>query len=58
MLCSVLQQAGLPNGVINMVFGTGVGCGAAIVEHPKIKLISFTGSTGIGKYIQEKVKYF
>jgi len=37
-----------------MVFGTGKSAGAAIVEHPKIKVLSFTGSTAVGKYIQEK----
>ena len=37
-----------------MVFGTGAKAGAAIVQHPKIKALSFTGSTGVGKYIQEK----
>ena len=45
---------GLPDGVVNMVFGTGKNAGAAIVEHPKINLLSFTGSTAVGKYIQEK----
>jgi len=53
MLCSVFNEAGLPPGVINMVFGTGKGAGSPIVKHPRIKLLSFTGSTGIGKYIQE-----
>ena len=37
-----------------MVFGTGAKAGSAIVQHPKIKALSFTGSTGVGKYIQEK----
>lgn len=46
--------SGLPAGVINMVFGTGKDAGSAIVEHPDVKLISFTGSTPVGKLIQEK----
>jgi len=54
MLCQVFQEAGLPEGVVNMVFGTGKNAGAAIVQHPKINLLSFTGSTAVGKYIQEK----
>lgn len=54
MLCSILNEAGLPAGVINMVFGTGKDAGSAIVEHPDVKLISFTGSTPVGKLIQEK----
>jgi len=53
LLCSVLNDAGLPPGVVNVVFGTGVKVGAALVNHPKIKLISFTGSTSVGKYIQK-----
>ncbi|KAG0350773.1 hypothetical protein BG005_009687 [Podila minutissima] len=51
MLCSVLQEAGLPAGVVNMVFGTGMGAGQAIVEHPRIPLISFTGGTVTGAKI-------
>lgn len=52
-LCSLLNEAGLPQGVINMVFGTGRAAGSAIVEHPGIKLLSFTGSTTVGKFIQQ-----
>lgn len=48
------MSTGLPEGVVNMVFGTGKNAGAAIVQHPKINLLSFTGSTAVGKYIQEK----
>ncbi|KAG0267754.1 Aldehyde dehydrogenase 8 member A1 [Actinomortierella ambigua] len=51
MLCSVLKEAGLPAGVVNMVFGTGLGAGQALVEHPKIPLISFTGGTVTGAKI-------
>ncbi|KAF8923081.1 betaine-aldehyde dehydrogenase [Dissophora ornata] len=51
MLCSVLKEAGLPAGVVNMVFGTGMGAGQAIVEHPRIPLISFTGGTVTGAKI-------
>lgn len=36
-----------------MVFGNGQEAGAAIVSHPKIRAISFTGSTIVGNYIQE-----
>ena len=53
MLCSILNEAGLPPGVINIVFGTGSETGCAIVEHPGIKVLSFTGSTPVGKYIQQ-----
>ncbi|KAG0338538.1 hypothetical protein BG000_003788 [Podila horticola] len=51
LLCSVLKDAGLPAGVVNMVFGTGMGAGQAIVEHPRIPLISFTGGTVTGAKI-------
>lgn len=51
MLCEVIQQAGLPNGVVNMVFGTGPGAGQALVAHPDVPLISFTGGTATGREI-------
>ncbi|KAG0221392.1 aldehyde dehydrogenase-like protein 8 family, member A1 [Mortierella sp. GBAus27b] len=59
MLCSVLRDAGLPAGVVNMVFGTGMGAGQAIVEHPRIPLISFTGGTVTGaKIIANSARLF
>ncbi|KAG0351922.1 hypothetical protein BGZ54_003049, partial [Gamsiella multidivaricata] len=59
MLCSVLKEAGLPAGVVNMVFGTGMGAGQAIVEHPRIPVISFTGGTVTGaKIIANSAKLF
>eukprot|EP00158_Paraphelidium_tribonemae_P003135 Partr_v1_DN25908_c1_g1_i1_m68643 putative aldehyde dehydrogenase 8 family, member A1 len=51
MLCSLFQEAGLPAGVVNMVFGTGPKAGAAIVQHPRIPLISFTGGTATGERV-------
>ncbi len=51
LLGQVLQQIQFPKGVINMVFGLGAGAGEAIVKHPKIPLISFTGGTETGKRI-------
>ncbi|XP_067130789.1 2-aminomuconic semialdehyde dehydrogenase-like [Centruroides vittatus] len=53
MLCSVLQEAGLPPGVVNMVFGYGHKVGEALIKHPEVPLISFTGSTKTGTHIQE-----
>jgi aminomuconate-semialdehyde/2-hydroxymuconate-6-semialdehyde dehydrogenase len=50
-LCKICIDAGLPAGVLNILFGTGPGCGASIVSHPGIKAISFTGSTRAGKEI-------
>lgn len=59
MLCSVLKEAGLPAGVVNMVFGTGMGAGQALVEHPRIPLISFTGGTVTGaKIIANSARFF
>jgi len=47
----VLAEAGLPAGVINLVHGTGSGVGTPLIEHPKVKLISFTGSSAVGRQI-------
>jgi len=48
MLGDICRKAGLPPGVLNILHGTGPGIGAAIVSHPEIKAISFTGSTRAG----------
>ncbi len=53
LLGRICQEAGLPPGVLNIVHGTGPQCGEAIVKHPKIKAVSFTGSTRAGKQIAE-----
>ncbi|KAJ3329842.1 Aldehyde dehydrogenase 8 member A1 [Blyttiomyces sp. JEL0837] len=50
-LCMVLSEAGLPPGVINMVFGTGPKAGSPLVSHPKVPMISFTGGTATGEII-------
>lgn len=47
----ICKEAGLPDGVLNIVHGTGPICGEAIVMHPQIKAISFTGSTRAGERI-------
>jgi len=51
LLSLICIEAGLPAGVLNIVHGTGPGCGSAIVAHPAIKAISFTGSTRAGRDI-------
>ena len=51
MLSEICIEAGLPAGVLNIVHGTGPKTGAAIVKHPLIKGISFTGSTRAGREI-------
>ena len=44
-------QAGLPAGVLNIVPGYGTGAGQALIEHPGVDKIAFTGSPGVGKHI-------
>lgn len=51
--CKVFEQAGLPAGVFNLVFGSGSVAGQHLIEHPKIDMISFTGSTEVGRHIYE-----
>ena len=53
LLCEICREAGLPNGVLNIVHGTGLNVGAAITEHPKIGTISFTGGTVTGRRVAE-----
>jgi aminomuconate-semialdehyde/2-hydroxymuconate-6-semialdehyde dehydrogenase len=53
MLCEIAREAGLPNGVLNVVHGTGPNVGAAITAHPKINTISFTGGTVTGRKVAE-----
>ncbi|MGH7903918.1 MAG: aldehyde dehydrogenase family protein [Candidatus Dormibacteraceae bacterium] len=47
----ILLEAGLPPGVVNVVHGLGDEIGAAMVEHPAIRAISFTGSADVGRAI-------
>lgn len=51
LLGKICTEAGLPKGVLNIVHGTGPSAGQAIVEHPHIKAISFTGGTKTGEHI-------
>lgn len=53
LLAEVIHEIGLPKGVVNIVHGLGSDAGQAIVEHPKINLISFTGGTATGKKVAE-----
>ncbi|NGO69127.1 aldehyde dehydrogenase family protein [Streptomyces boncukensis] len=47
----LLQEAGLPDGLYNVVTGSGAGTGEALVAHPDVDMISFTGSTSVGRRI-------
>lgn len=51
LLSKICIEAGLPKGVLNIVHGLGQHAGSAIVAHPKVKAISFTGGTNTGKAI-------
>jgi len=53
-LAEIIQEADLPPGVVNIITGAGA-TGAAIVNHPDINKIAFTGSTHVGKIIQKAI---
>lgn len=51
MLGEILAEAGLPKGVYNVVTGSGRSIGQALAEHPDVDMLSFTGSTGVGRSV-------
>jgi betaine-aldehyde dehydrogenase len=53
ILAEVVEAVGLPKGVFNLVTGFGPAAGEALVRHPQVDMISFTGSTRAGKRISE-----
>src|SRR6202034_3949815 len=50
-LGELLEEAGLPDGVVNIVPGFGETAGAALASHPDVDKVAFTGSTEVGKLI-------
>jgi aldehyde dehydrogenase (NAD+) len=54
LLGAIFEEAGVPDGLLNVVPGSGSDIGDAIVEHPIPRVISFTGSTPVGRGIAEK----
>lgn len=52
-LAHLVQEAGFPDGAVNMVAGTGAEAGAALAAHRGINHISFTGSVGVGTLVQQ-----
>ncbi|MEA2488736.1 MAG: aldehyde dehydrogenase [Acidobacteriota bacterium] len=54
LLAEIMQEADLPPGVVNIVTGAGA-TGAALVSHPDVDKIAFTGSTAVGKRIQREL---
>jgi len=53
-LVEIMVEAGIPDGVVNLVYGSGRDVGSAIAAHPDVDLILFTGSTEIGKQIMRE----
>ncbi|MGG0656190.1 aldehyde dehydrogenase family protein [Rummeliibacillus pycnus] len=52
-MAKIFDEVGLPKGVANVVFGSGSDVGTALIEHPDVKVISFTGSTATGRKVAE-----
>ncbi len=52
-LVSALAEAGLPSGVVNVVTGGGIEAGAPLMSHKEVGVVSFTGSTGVGRKVSE-----
>jgi acyl-CoA reductase-like NAD-dependent aldehyde dehydrogenase len=53
ILAEIIEEAGLPAGVFNLVTGTGPVVGEAIASHPGVDMVSFTGSTRAGRRVSE-----
>ncbi|MDK1475130.1 gamma-aminobutyraldehyde dehydrogenase [Streptomyces sp. 549] len=53
MFAAAATEAGLPDGVVNIVCGTGPDAGEHLVGHPDVAMTSFTGSTGVGRRVAE-----
>ena len=51
LLVEALEEAGIPPGVVNLVHGSGSGVGTPLVQHPDVRVISFTGSSAVGREI-------
>lgn len=54
VLAQILEDAGLPKGVYNLLTGVGPALGERIVEHPDVNMIAFTGSTAVGSKVAAK----
>ncbi len=52
-LIKALEEAGLPKGVVNMVTGGGLEAGAPLMNHKDVRIVSFTGSTNVGRKVAE-----
>lgn len=52
-MAKIFEEVGIPAGVANIVFGSGSEVGTAMIEHPDVRVISFTGSTETGRHVAE-----
>jgi alpha-ketoglutaric semialdehyde dehydrogenase len=52
-LVKILEEAGIPPGVVNMITASGADAGRALVEHPDVRAVSFTGSTAVGREVAQ-----
>jgi putative phosphonoacetaldehyde dehydrogenase len=57
LLADILSEAGLPPEMFQVITGLPEDIGDAMISHPHIDLVTFTGSVGVGKYIAEKAGY-
>jgi aldehyde dehydrogenase (NAD+) len=53
LFAQLTKDAGLPDGVFNVIQGRGRSAGMSLVEDPRVAILSFTGSTGVGRWIAE-----
>lgn len=53
MFAEACQQAGIPDGVVNILVGEGPAVGPSLVSHPDVRMVSFTGSTGVGVQVMQ-----
>lgn len=51
VMCDILTEAGVPDGVVNLITGSGIDLGDALVRHPGVDMIAFTGSTKVGRAV-------
>ncbi len=53
VICNSVRECGLPAGTFAVLFGSGAQVGAALVEHPAVKAVGFTGSLSAGKSLMD-----
>jgi acyl-CoA reductase-like NAD-dependent aldehyde dehydrogenase len=53
-IAAALDEAGIPDGVLNVVVGRGAEVGTPLVRHPQVRAVSFTGSVAVGRHVREE----